>query len=186
LVVTTTAPTGDLAWRLAMPASAPIAPNPDDPSARLGIAEGHTKDYGRYLVGTGPYMFEGTDQLDFSVPPDEQEQVAGYIPGRQIVLVRNPSWDPATPEQLGAWRYEITSVPRVDAELDACKTLPVGEERTQCWADFDRFLMEEVVAYVPRTYTNINEIYSANVVNHSYGEFAMMTSFDHMAVAPSS
>ena len=59
LVVTTSAPTGDLAWRLAMPSAAPIAPNPDDPSARLGIAEGHTKDYGRFLVGTGPVHVRG-------------------------------------------------------------------------------------------------------------------------------
>ncbi len=437
LVVTTSAPTGDLAWRFAMPSAAPIAPNPDDPSARLGVAEGHTKDYGRYLVGTGPYMFEGTDQLDFSLPPDQQEQVSGYIPGRQIVLVRNPSWDPATddlrpayvdrmeaaiggdvadlynrveagdldyvvdavppadvlqkystdpdlqqylttypqnamnyismnlavapfddlyvrkavnfaidkagirqlaggplvgvnaghifpngltdnllldydpyatpddsgdveaakaemaqskydtdgdgtcddpscediltittnvdpnprqaaliaqnleplgitlqireleistmynkcytlsertpfcpalgwiqdfpdpitfgpplfgsesltpsccnynnlgatPEQLREWGYEITSVPSVDDQLAACKALPVGDERTQCWADFDKFMMEEIVPYVPRTFTNINEIYSTNIVNHSFSEFAGQTAFDHLAVA---
>ena len=88
-------PTGDLGWRLAMPASAPIPPNGAD---RLGAAQGHTANYGRFLVATGPYMFEGTDQLDFSLPAEDREAVSGYIPGRQIVLVRNPSWNRATDE----------------------------------------------------------------------------------------
>jgi peptide/nickel transport system substrate-binding protein len=96
LVVKITEPSGDLPWRFAMPATAPIPPNPSNPDARLGVAEGHTTNYGRFLVGTGPYMFEGSENLDFSVPVKDQDTVAGYIPGRQIVLVRNPSYDPAT------------------------------------------------------------------------------------------
>lgn len=95
-VVKLTEPAGDLPWRFAMPATAPIPPNPSDPSAPLGVAEGHTTNYGRFLVGTGPYMFEGSENLDFSVPAKDQKPVAGYIPGREVVLVRNPSYDPAT------------------------------------------------------------------------------------------
>ena len=82
-------PTGDLGWRMAMPATAPIPPNGNAP---LGAAEGHNEDYGRFLVASGPYMFEGSEDLDFSVPADDQEPVAGYIPGRSITMVRNPSW----------------------------------------------------------------------------------------------
>jgi ABC-type dipeptide transport system, periplasmic component len=74
-----------------MPAAAPIPPLPGDPKARLGIATGHDDNFGRFIVGTAPYMFEGTDLLDFSLPPDDQEPVAGYDVGRSIVLVRNPS-----------------------------------------------------------------------------------------------
>jgi peptide/nickel transport system substrate-binding protein len=92
LLIRTTAPTGDLPYRMAMPATAPIPPNPDDPDARLGVAEGHDDNYGRFLIGTGPYMFEGTDQLDFSVPAEDQDPVSGYDVGRSIVLVRNPSY----------------------------------------------------------------------------------------------
>jgi peptide/nickel transport system substrate-binding protein len=96
LIVTTTEPTGDLPYRMAMPAAAPIPPNPDDPGARLGIAEGHDDNFGRFQVGTGPYMFEGTDQLDFSVDAEQQDAVAGYSVGQSFVLVRNPSFDPDT------------------------------------------------------------------------------------------
>ena len=67
-MVTLTEPAGDLPWRFAMPATAPIPPNGD--AAVLGAAEGHTTDYGRFLVATGPYMFEGTEDLDFSVPAE--------------------------------------------------------------------------------------------------------------------
>jgi ABC-type transport system substrate-binding protein len=41
-------------------------------------------------------MFEGSENLDFSVPAKDQEPSSGYVPGRSIVLVRNPSYDPAT------------------------------------------------------------------------------------------
>ncbi len=115
LEIKVTAPTGDLAWRMAMPAAAPIPPNGDAP---LGAAEGHTKNYGRFLVSTGPYMFEGTDQLDFSVPADQQEPVSGYVPGRQVVLVRNPSWDPATDDLRPAYVDRIeTTIGGVAADL---------------------------------------------------------------------
>lgn len=87
LEVTTTEPTGDLGFRFAMPATAPI---PE------GAAEGHVKDYGRFLATTGPYMFEGSDQLDPTAPPAQQKPVSGYEPGRSITLVRNPSYDKAT------------------------------------------------------------------------------------------
>ena len=61
------------------------------------------------MVASGPYMFEGSDQLDFSVPADEQEPVAGYIPGRSIMMVRNPSWDASTDDLRPAYvdRIEI-------------------------------------------------------------------------------
>jgi peptide/nickel transport system substrate-binding protein len=439
LQIEVTEPTGDLGWRFAMPASAPIPPNGD---ARLGAAEGHTKDYGRYLVASGPYMFKGSEDLDFSVPAADQEPVAGYQPGRSVELVRNPSWDPATDdlrpayvnemtveiggelvdlynkvkagdldyvlsppeaatlkeystnpdlqdrlfvyptnsvsytsmnlgvapfddihvrkalnfawnkaggrqlaggplvgtnaphvfpdgllnnvlldydpypspddegdieaakqemaqskydtnqdgicdapeckdilaltssdsptnlkvaalqkqqlEQIGItlnvkglsttpmyakcnnledrvpiclavgwiqdypdaytfgpplfggsdfgalypgccnysavgateaemskWGYEVTSVPSVDDKLNECSALPVGDERTNCWADLDKMLMEEIVPWVPRTYTNSTDIVSANVTNYSFDEFGGMFALDHAAVVNS-
>ncbi|HET9671769.1 MAG TPA: ABC transporter substrate-binding protein, partial [Actinomycetota bacterium] len=94
LEVTTTSPLGDLGYRFAMGAAAPIPP--DDEGERMGVAEGHDRNYGRFLVASGPYMFEGSESMDFSVDPKEQEEAPGYVPGRQIVLVRNPSYDKST------------------------------------------------------------------------------------------
>jgi peptide/nickel transport system substrate-binding protein len=104
LKIEVTTPTADLGYRLAMPAAAPIPPNAD---AALGAAEGHDKDYGRFLVATGPYEFQGADALDFSKPAADQKPVAGYTPGRSIILVRNPGWDASTDDLRPAYPDEI-------------------------------------------------------------------------------
>jgi ABC-type transport system substrate-binding protein len=98
LIVRLTEPTGDLGNRFSMPATAPI---PE------GAADGHEKDYGRFLVSSGPYMLEGSEQLDFSAAAADQEPVSGYTPEQSITLVRNPSWKrsadalrPAYPDRI--------------------------------------------------------------------------------------
>jgi peptide/nickel transport system substrate-binding protein len=87
-----TAPAGDLGFRFALPATAPIPPNPTDPKAALGVAEGHNDDYGQYLVSSGPYMYQGSENVDFSQAIDQQQPSGGYEPGKALILVRNPSW----------------------------------------------------------------------------------------------
>jgi peptide/nickel transport system substrate-binding protein len=104
-------PTGDLGGRLSMPAAAPIPPNPFDPTAPLGVARGHDDGYGPFLVSSGPYRLEGSEAIDFSVPPDRQRPASGLVPGRSVTLVRNPSWDPSTDELRGAY------VDRIEASL---------------------------------------------------------------------
>jgi peptide/nickel transport system substrate-binding protein len=96
LVVRLEQVTSDLAYRFSLAATAPIPEGAD---------EGHERDYGRFLVASGPYMVEGSGDLDFSVLPERQEPVAGFAPPTlteagvveepgSLVLVRNPSWDP--------------------------------------------------------------------------------------------
>ncbi len=45
--------------------------------------------------------------MDFSVPADDQTEAPGYVPGRPIVLVRNPGWDPATDDLRPAYPDRI-------------------------------------------------------------------------------
>ncbi len=94
----------------AEPFSAPIPPSPTDPAAPLGVATGHGVDlapptsigYGPYLAATGPYMFEGADQIDYSAAPSQQVPPSGLrlawsnnqVGG--VTLVRNPSWRAST------------------------------------------------------------------------------------------
>ncbi len=92
--IRTTSPIVDLSYRFTLGATAPIPP--DEEGERMGVAEGHDRNYGRFLVATGPYMFEGSEQMDFAAVPKDQVEVPGYIPGRSIVLVRNPSYDPSS------------------------------------------------------------------------------------------
>jgi peptide/nickel transport system substrate-binding protein len=112
LVVRLEEATGDLTYLFSLPATAPI---PE------GAADGHDEDYARYLVASGPYMVEGSERRDVSLPADEQEPSAGFVhptlgndgaleePGH-LVLVRNPSWDPATDPLRAAYadRIELT------------------------------------------------------------------------------
>ena len=117
LTIELTAPTADLGYRMAMATTAPIPPSPngDDP---LGVATGHDKNYGRFLVASGPYEFEGSDQLDFSVPAADQAEVSGYTPGRSIVLVRNPGWDASTDSLRPAYPDRIeTSIGGDETDL---------------------------------------------------------------------
>src|SRR5439155_7106643 len=95
-------PTGDLGERLALPAAAPIPPNPSNPAAPLGVATGHDDTFGGFLVASGPYMIDGSPAIDFSLPPAEQRPAPGLVPGKAITLVRNPSWDPASDSLRGA------------------------------------------------------------------------------------
>lgn len=103
LVIHLAQATADLGARLALPAFAPLPP---------GAADGHDHGYGSYLVASGPYMLEGSDQLNPSLPPDQQPTVSGYVPSDHLYLVRNPSWDRSTDPLRSAFadRIEITNL----------------------------------------------------------------------------
>lgn len=125
LVVHLVRPSGDVGYALSLPASAPIPPNPARPGARLGVAEGHSGGYGRFLVASGPYMLAGSEGLRFSRPPVRQSPVSGYVRGRSFTLVRNPSWDPATDALRKAYadRMEFAVLPQ-RADLFSLTTEP--------------------------------------------------------------
>lgn len=122
LVVRLTRATGDLGYLFTLPATAPIPPDPSRPHAVLGVAAGHDDGYGPFLVASGPYMLEGSEQLDFSDMPSEQAPAAGFVlpvltadggvkePGF-LALVSNPSWDPVTD------RLRPAFVDRIDVAL---------------------------------------------------------------------
>jgi peptide/nickel transport system substrate-binding protein len=126
-------PDATLPYVMAMPWTAPIPPLPSSPDARLGVATGHqrsgnftdTGGYGRFIVASGPYMYEGSNEMDFSKPPDDQTPASGFDPWvlpdnyfegvgakrwGSITLVRNPSWSASTDPLRAALpdRIEIT------------------------------------------------------------------------------
>jgi peptide/nickel transport system substrate-binding protein len=85
---TLTQPVGDFLERLALPATGPI---PEE----VATCDTGPGDYGRHLIATGPYMLEGSGDLDASTC-DSLEPISGYDPTARLSLVRNPSYDPAT------------------------------------------------------------------------------------------
>jgi peptide/nickel transport system substrate-binding protein len=66
---------------LALPISSPV---PKNYAAKYD--KGETSTYAKHALFTGPYMIEN----------DGKGNITGYQPGKRIVLVRNPNWDPKT------------------------------------------------------------------------------------------
>jgi peptide/nickel transport system substrate-binding protein len=81
-------PTGDFLYRLNMPAAAPI---PEE----VGKCFTKAGDYGRYVMSNGPYMIQGSEDLDIS-SCDSMKPISGFDPSRSLTLVRNPNYDQAT------------------------------------------------------------------------------------------
>ena len=76
----------------------------------------------------------------------------------------------------------MTSVPSVDDKIAACGEA-ASDALFQCWADFDKYLMEKVVPFAPYLFDNSVDIISDNVINYSFDQFAGLAAFDQMAVA---
>jgi peptide/nickel transport system substrate-binding protein len=108
IAFTLTEPTGDFLYRLAMPAAGPI------PEEVAGCFK-QAGQYGRYVVSSGPYMFEGADQMDAS-SCNALKPVSGFDPNRFMRFVRNPAYDPSTdgtrPSYVDAFDYSINSNPQ--------------------------------------------------------------------------
>src|SRR5829696_5902421 len=88
IVFTLTQPTGDFLYRVAMPAAAPIPPE-------VGKCFKKAGEYGRNVVSSGPYMFEGSDQVD-ATSCATIKPASGFDPTRRLSLVRNPEYDHST------------------------------------------------------------------------------------------
>jgi peptide/nickel transport system substrate-binding protein len=84
IVFKLTEPTGDFLYRLAMPAAGPM---PEE------VAGCFTKagEYGRFLVSSGPYMVEGSENQDAS-NCNALKPLSGFDPTREHIFVRNPDW----------------------------------------------------------------------------------------------
>jgi peptide/nickel transport system substrate-binding protein len=99
-----TQPTGDFLYRLAMPAAAPVPPE-------VGKCFEKAGEYGQHVVSSGPYMFEGSDELDAS-SCNTLEVPSGMSPEKFMYYDRNPNYDPDTdsPEvrENNPDRFEIT------------------------------------------------------------------------------
>src|SRR5207302_2921903 len=103
LVVRLVTPAGDLAYRMALNYVSPLPALPNQPDAAYGVATGHDDGLTGFIVSSGPYMLEGADKVNFSLPAAGQVGAAGVRAGRSITLVRNPSWSAGNDPLRGAY-----------------------------------------------------------------------------------
>ena len=83
IVFNLTKPTGDFPKRLGMPAAGPI------PHEVADCFKGKPGEYGRFVISSGPYMIEGSQNLDIK-SCDAMKPISGYDGKTSLVLVRNP------------------------------------------------------------------------------------------------
>jgi hypothetical protein len=90
----------------------------------------------------------------------------------------------ATAEQLEEFGYDPSiEVPSMDAKIDEC-IATTGDARTQCWAEADQMLAEEIVAYVDLTISQNVQIHSSCLTNYQWSVFDSQTAFDQVAKVP--
>ena len=88
----------------------------------------------------------------------------------------------ATPAQMTKYGYSVKTVPSMDEQIKKCFPL-TGTERITCWSDADKYLMENVVPWVPYVWNNLDTITAKSVTRYEYDQFAGMISLCHIAVS---
>ena len=78
-----------------MPAAGPI------PQEVAKCFEGKPGEYGRYVISSGPYMIEGSDELDIG-SCGAMKPISGYDGKTRLNLVRNPNYNASDGQQEGA------------------------------------------------------------------------------------
>jgi peptide/nickel transport system substrate-binding protein len=112
LVIKTNAPVGvlDNSNALSMPCTVPV---PQSYAAKYDT--GATSSYGNHQVFTGPYMIQGAGTG--TIP------ASGYSAGKNLVLVRNPSWQHSTDPLRQAYLDSIVFKGEYDSTVASRQTL---------------------------------------------------------------
>lgn len=75
----------------------------------------------------------------------------------------------------------VSGIPSVDGEIERCARL-LDADRIACWADLDRWLMEEVVPWVPYLDRTNVDVVGPAVAQYGYDQFTTITAYSHVAV----
>jgi hypothetical protein len=97
----------------------------------------------------------------------------------------NSSLVGVSPEQLEAWGYPVTSVPDVEEELAECVAL-VGGAQTQCWAQLEQLVMEQIAPWIPYFSDNSTLAVSSRVAGISIDQWTTLPALDRIALEPGS
>ncbi len=131
----------------------------------LALSQGFAKDYAD--PSTFMVLFESS-----SIAP------TGNVNASLVGLT------PALAQQLGVTIPKGDVIPSVDAQAAACGKIPTGNARTTCYINLDKYLMENVVPWVP--YLSLNQVHmiSPAVTTWDYDQSSDTTAYSHVAVNP--
>jgi peptide/nickel transport system substrate-binding protein len=112
LTINLTAPSGDLLFRMAMPATGPIPVE-----VAKCFTGGNANKYGRNLVSSAGYMLGGSDKVDTSscaaIKP-----ASGYDATTSMTLVRNPNYKASTDSKAARENLPDSFVYTVNSNAD--------------------------------------------------------------------
>jgi peptide/nickel transport system substrate-binding protein len=105
--------------------------------------------------------------------------------GRTIIPNGNTNYalvgiTPATAKKVGV-TGDVSGVPSVDSQLDHCTGL-IGQPRLSCYENLDKYLMTNVVPWVPYMWSYVTRITSKNVTKYGFDQFSTTPAYAHMAV----
>ncbi|MFL5952647.1 MAG: ABC transporter substrate-binding protein [Gaiellaceae bacterium] len=96
------------------------------------------------------------------------------LDGRAIIKSGNSNFSlvgltPAKAKEVGA-TGSINNVPSVDKDIDTCSA-KLAQDRTTCWENLDKKLMEQVVPWIPYLWPNNVFIVGPTVTHWNYDQF---------------
>ncbi len=89
----------------------------------------------------------------------------------------------ATPRQLRGWGYSVREVRNADSRITDCAAR-TGSDQIDCWATVDRYLMEQVVPWIPIMSQTATRLTSPRVASFSWDQANASPALDRIALTP--
>ena len=83
-------------------------------------------------------------------------------------------------KKLGV-KGDLSNVPSVDGKINACQK-KLAQARINCWEGLDKYLMTQVVPWVPYLWSNNVVIVGPNVTHWNYDQFTDATAYSQVSV----
>jgi peptide/nickel transport system substrate-binding protein len=105
--------------------------------------------------------------------------------GRTIIPNGNTNYSliGITPAQCKTLKItgDCSNMPSVNSQIDKCEPL-IGTPRTVCYENLDKYLMLQVVPWVPWMWSLVTRITSTNVTHYQYDQFATTPAYSQISV----
>jgi peptide/nickel transport system substrate-binding protein len=111
---------------------------------------------------------------------------AALFDGRSIIATGNTNYSlvgitPAVAKKIGV-TGSVAGIPNLDGRLDRCSAL-LGQPRLSCYAALDKYLMTQVVPWVPYYSRSQVHLIGQHVTKWSFDQFSGDVGYAHVAVS---
>jgi len=166
-------------------------------TAMLPVIEAGAKKLGitftvRTINGAYPTIQTPSKNIPFAERPgwgkDYADALTFFSPlfdGRNIIPQGNTNYSllGITPAQCKTLKVtgNCTGVPSINSQLDKCAVL-LGQPRITCYENLDKYLMTQVVPWIPYLWSYVTRITSKNVTQYQYDQSFTTPAYSQIAV----